>query len=52
MKNTLKISLKANEKIYGRQVEPKQVLTAQIPAPSTVQPLIDTLNKYSGSKHR
>jgi len=49
---TLRPGHKANEKIYGRQVEPKQVLTAQISAPSTVQPLIDTLNKYSGSKHR
>jgi len=49
---TLRPGHKANEKIYGRQVEPRQVLTAQIPAPSTVQPLIDTLNKYSGSKHR
>ena len=48
---TLRPGHKANEKIYGRRVEPKQVLAAQVPAPSTVQPLIDTLNKYSGSKH-
>ena len=41
-----------NTKIYGRRVEPKQVLAAEIPAPPSVQPLIDTLNKYSTAKHR
>ena len=50
--STLRPDHKDNEKIYGQHVEPKQVLTAQIPAPSSVQPLIDTLNKYSTSKHR
>ena len=49
---TLRPDHKDNEKIYGQHVEPKQVLAGQIPAPSSVQPLIDTLNKYSTSKHR
>ena len=49
---TLRPDHKDNEKIYGRRVEPKQVLAAEIPAPSSVQPLINTLNKYSASKHR
>ena len=49
---TLRPGHKANEKIYGRQVDPKQVLAAQVTAPSSVQPFIDALNRYSSSKHR
>ena len=49
---TLRPAHKANEKIYGRHVDPKQVLAAQIPAPSGVQPLMDALNRYSAAKHR
>lgn len=49
---TLRPDHNDNEKIYGRHVEPKQVLAGEIPAPSSVRPLINTLNKYSASKHR
>ena len=49
---TLRPDHKDNQEIYGQRVEPKQILAAEIPAPPSVQPLIDTLNRYSASKHR
>ena len=49
---TLRPGHRANEKIYGRHVDPKQVLASQITAPSSVQPLTDALNRYSSSRHR
>ena len=49
---TLRPGRQANEKIYGPPVDPKQVLASEVAAPSGVQPLVDTLTKYSRVRHR
>jgi lipid-binding SYLF domain-containing protein len=50
---TLRPAHNANEKLYGRQVDPKQVLVAAGPTPpASIQPLFDALNRYSSAKHR
>ena len=48
---TLRPDHDANLKIYSKEVEPKQILSGDIPAPESTQNLLATLNKYSSSKH-
>lgn len=42
----------ANQKIYGREFTPQQILAGEIPPPEAVQPLIATLSKYSSAEHK
>ena len=49
---TLRPDHDANRKIYGRDVLPRQILMAEIPAPASCQRFISMLTKYSGSEHR
>ena len=49
---TLRPDHDANRKIYGRDILPRQILMAEIPAPASSQRFISTLNKYSGSEHK
>jgi lipid-binding SYLF domain-containing protein len=49
---TLRPDHDANTKIYGRDISPKQILMAEIPAPESSKRLINTLNKYSSSEHK
>ena len=49
---TLRPDHDANFKIYGRDVEPKQILSGEIPAPESTRNLLATLSKYSSTKHR
>ena len=49
---TLRPDHKANMKIYGRDISPKQILMAEIPAPESSQRFVNTLNKYSSSEHQ
>ena len=48
---TLRPDHDANFKIYGRDVEPKQILSGKIPAPESTRNLLATLSKYSSTKH-
>ena len=49
---TLRPDHDANFKIYGRDVEPKQILSGEIPAPESTRNLLATLSKYSSTKHK
>ncbi len=49
---TLRPDHDANRKIYGRDILPRQILMAEIPAPASCQRFISTLTKYSGSEHK
>ena len=49
---TLRPDHDANRKLYGRDILPRQILMAEIPAPASSQRFISTLNKYSGSEHK
>jgi lipid-binding SYLF domain-containing protein len=49
---TLRPDHDANEKIYGREFTPQQILTGQVPAPEAVQPLVTMLTKYSSQEHK
>ena len=49
---TLRPDHKANMKIYGRDISPKQILMAEIPAPESSQRFVNTLNKYSSREHQ
>lgn len=49
---TLRPDHDANEKIYGREFTPQQILTGQVPPPEAVRPLVTTLTKYSSQEHR
>ena len=49
---TLRPDHDANRKIYGRDISPRQILMAEVPAPVSCQRLIGTLTKYSGSEHK
>lgn len=42
----------ANQRIYGREFTPRQILNGDIPPPEAVQPLVATLSKYSSAEHR
>lgn len=43
----LKQDHKGNQRIYGRKIEPKEILLGGVGAPAAAQPLVATLNKYS-----
>ena len=49
---TLRPDHDANFKIYGRDVEPKKILSGEIPAPESTGNLLATLSKYSSTKHK
>ena len=49
---TLRPDHKANMKIYGRDISPKQILLGEIPAPESSQRFVNTLNKYSSREHQ
>ena len=49
---TLRPDHDANFKIYGKDVEPKRILSGEIPAPESPQNLLATLSKYSSTKHK
>ncbi len=49
---TLRPDHDANLKIYGKDVEPKRILSGEIPAPESTRNLLATLSKYSSTKHR
>jgi SH3 domain-containing YSC84-like protein 1 len=48
---TLRQDQDDNRAIYGKDVEPKAVLSGEIPAPVSSQKLIATLTKYSSAEH-
>ena len=48
---TLRPDHDANLRIYSKEVEPKQILSGDIPAPESTQNLLATLSKYSSAKH-
>ena len=48
---TLRQDQDDNRKIYGKDVEPKAVLSGAIPAPASSRNLIATLTKYSSAEH-
>lgn len=43
---------KQDQQIYGGRVDRWEVLDGKVPTPQAVQPLVDTLNKYSSQEHR
>jgi lipid-binding SYLF domain-containing protein len=49
---TLRPDPKQDEQIYGRRVDRWEVLDGKVAAPQVIQPLIDTLTKYSSQEHR
>lgn len=49
---TLRPDHDANQKIYGREFTPQQILTGQVPPPEAVQPLVTTLTKFSSQEHK
>jgi lipid-binding SYLF domain-containing protein len=49
---TLRPDHEANQKIYGKEVAPQEILAGQIPAPAAVQPLLATLSKFSSTEHK
>lgn len=48
---TLRQDQDDNRKIYGKDVEPKAILSGEIPAPASSRNLIATLTKYSSAEH-
>jgi lipid-binding SYLF domain-containing protein len=48
---TLRQDQDDNRQIYGKDVEPKAVLSGAIPAPASSRNLIATLTKYSSAEH-
>jgi lipid-binding SYLF domain-containing protein len=48
---TLRPDHDANLRIYSKEVEPKQILRGEIPAPESTRNLLATLSKYSSAKH-
>jgi lipid-binding SYLF domain-containing protein len=46
--STLRPDRDVDEKIYGKTVEPKEVLQGKVATPKAAQELISLLNKYSG----
>lgn len=48
---TLRQDQDDNRQIYGKAVEPKAVLSGEIPAPESSRNLIATLTKYSSAEH-
>ena len=48
---TLRPDHDANLRIYSKEVEPKQILRGEIPAPESTRNLLATLSKYSSTKH-
>jgi lipid-binding SYLF domain-containing protein len=49
---TLRPDHEANQKIYGKEVAPQEILAGQVPAPAAVQPLLATLSKFSSTEHK
>ena len=48
---TLRQDQDDNRKVYGKAVEPKAILSGEIPAPASSGNLIATLTKYSSAEH-
>ena len=48
---TLRQDQDDNRSIYGKAVEPKAILSGEIPAPASSRNLIATLTKYSSAEH-
>jgi SH3 domain-containing YSC84-like protein 1 len=49
---TLRSDTSEDTDLYGRRVDPREILDGKVAAPKEVQPLLDTLTKYSSQEHR
>ena len=50
--STLRPDHKDNRRIYGRGVDPMEILNGNVAPPQTVAPLLKTLTKYSANKRQ